>query len=139
MVAGPGAQPRVLLIGRLALYGPGVSRPHDEMITVTAPWTETGRGAAKLKPFGTRGDETTIAQVDAALGDPRRPPAAAIERARAWVAKDAAELEPELRRRAAELRAQAARALEADRRRRAAAHDAGPGAPRRVSPIAAIR
>ena len=36
VVASPGAQPRVLLIGRLALYGPGASRLHEEIVTVTA-------------------------------------------------------------------------------------------------------
>lgn len=108
VVVGPGAQPRVVLIGRLALYGPGAARLHEELITVTAPWTEAGRGASALKPFGARGEDTTMAQVEAALRDPRRPPAVAAERIRAWAGKDAADLDPELRRRAAELKVQAA-------------------------------
>lgn len=111
VVLGPGAQPRVVLIGRLALYGRGAVRLHEEIITVTAPWTEAGRGTAPLKPFGARGDETTMAQVEAALRDPRRPPTVAVERIRSWAAKDAADLEPELRRRAAEARAAAVKAL----------------------------
>lgn len=120
VVLGPGAQPRVVLIGRLALYGPGAARLHEEMVTVTAPWTEAGRGAAQLKPFGARGEETTMAQVEAALRDPRRPPPTAVERVRSWAAKDAADLEPELRRRAAEAREAAAKAL-AERGEREAA------------------
>jgi hypothetical protein len=111
VVVGPGAQPRVVLIGRLALYGPAAARLHEEIVTVTAPWTEAGRGTAALKPFGTRGEETTMAQVEAALRDPRQPPAVAVDRVRAWAAKDAADLEPELRRRATEARAEAAKAL----------------------------
>jgi hypothetical protein len=110
-VLGPGAQPRVVLIGRLALYGPGAARLHEEIITVTAPWSEAGRGAAPLRPFGTRGEETTMAQVEAALRDPRHPPPTILERVRAWAAKDACDLEPELRRRAAEARDAAAKAL----------------------------
>lgn len=111
VVAGPGAQPRVVLIGRLALYGPGAARLHEEMITVTAAWTEARRGAAALRPFGAKGEETTMAQVEAALRDPRQPPFIAVERVRAWAAKDAADLEPELRRRAAVLREKAEAAL----------------------------
>lgn len=120
VVLGPGAQPRVVLIGRLALYGPGATRLHEEIVTVTAPWNEAGRGTVPLKPFGTRGDETTMAQVEAALRDPRRPPASVVDRVRAWAAKDASDLEPELRRRAADARESAAKAL-AERGEREAA------------------
>ena len=111
VVSGPGAQPRVVLLGRLALYGAGAARLHEEIITVTAPWNEAGRGTTPLKPYGTRGEETTLGQVDEALRDPGRPPAAAVDRIRAWAAKDAADLEPELRRRAAHARDVAAAAL----------------------------
>ncbi|TWB25636.1 DISARM system SNF2-like helicase DrmD [Nitrospirillum bahiense] len=111
VVVGPGAQPRVVLIGRLALYGPGAARLHEEMITVTAPWTEAGRGTTPLKPFATRGEEATMVQVEKALRDPRRPPAVAIDRVRSWAAKDAADLEPVLRTRAEAARREAAAAL----------------------------
>lgn len=111
VILGPGAQPRVVLIGRLALYGPGAARLHEEMLTVSAAWTESGRGTVPLRPFGTRGQETTLDQVDAALREPRRPPAKAAERVRTWAAKDAADLEPELRRRAAARREEVAREL----------------------------
>ncbi len=67
VIVGPGAQPRVVLIGRLALYGPGAARLHEEMLTVTAAWNEAGRGTTPLRPFGTRGEEATLAQVEAAL------------------------------------------------------------------------
>lgn len=108
VVVGPGAQPRVVLIGRLALYGPRAARLHEEMLTVTAPWTEASRGATPLKPYGAKGEETTMTQVEAALRGPRRPPAIAIDRIREWAGKDAADLEPELRRRAEAARAAAA-------------------------------
>jgi hypothetical protein len=38
-IIGPGAQPRVVLIGRLALYGAGAARVHEELLMVTAAWT----------------------------------------------------------------------------------------------------
>jgi hypothetical protein len=52
VVIGPGAQPRVILLGRLALYGPGAARLHEEIILVTAAWKEAERGTKPLKPFG---------------------------------------------------------------------------------------
>lgn len=113
VILGPGAQPRVVLIGRLALYGPSAVRLHEEMVTVTAPWTEAGRGNARLKPFGTRGDETTMDQVEEALRHPRQPPREAVDRVRKWAEKDAADLEEELHRRAAVARDAAEKALAA--------------------------
>ena len=58
VVVGPGAQPRVILLGRLALYGPGAARLHEEIILVTAAWKEAERGTTPLKPFGTGEAET---------------------------------------------------------------------------------
>jgi ERCC4-related helicase len=143
VVAGPGAQPRVVLIGRLALYGPGAARLHEEMITVTAAWTESGRGTVPLRPFGTRGEEATLDQLDTALRQPRHPPATAAERVRLWAAKDAGDLEPELRRRAVERRSSVVQDLVArgeseatslhrlltDQRARVAAEEAQPDDP----------
>jgi hypothetical protein len=104
VVVGPGAQPRVVLIGRVALYGPGAARLHEEIITVTAVWAEAGRGTKPLRPLGTAGETTTMAQLEQALRDPRRAPTVATERVRSWAAKDAGDLEPELHRRAREMR-----------------------------------
>jgi hypothetical protein len=111
VILGPGAQPRVVLIGRLALYGPGAARLHEEMLTVTAAWNEAGRGTTPLRPFGVRGEEATMDQLETALRQPRHPPATAETRIRAWAAKDAADLEPELRRRAAVRREEVAKDL----------------------------
>ena len=46
------AIPRVLLLGRLCLYGPGAARLHEELIPVTARWTDPpSEGAADaLRP-----------------------------------------------------------------------------------------
>ncbi|MFN9824971.1 MAG: hypothetical protein ACK58J_12540, partial [Planctomyces sp.] len=45
------AIPRVLLTGRLALYGPGAARLHEELIVVSARWTDpaTRRGTLELQ------------------------------------------------------------------------------------------
>jgi hypothetical protein len=100
IVSGPGAQPRVILLGRLALYGPGAARLHEEIILVTAAWTEAGRGTKPLRPFGTIREEATLDQLDQALRKPKSPPPDVAERIRRWAAQDAADLEVELKRRA---------------------------------------
>jgi hypothetical protein len=98
VVLGPGAQPRVILLGRLALYGPGAARLHEEIILVTAAWTEAGRGTQPLRPFGTRGEDATLDQLDRAFENPRQPQPQYVERIRQWAERDAADLEAELRR-----------------------------------------
>jgi hypothetical protein len=100
VVSGPGAQPRVILLGRLALYGPGAARLHEEIILVTAAWTEAGRGTKPLRPFGTVREEATLDQLDQAFRKPRSPAVHVVDRIRQWAAKDAADLELELQRRA---------------------------------------
>ena len=100
VVSGPGAQPRVILLGRLALYGPGAARLHEEIILVTAAWTEAGRGTKPLRPFGTIREEATLDQLDQALRKPKSPPPNVAARIRQWAAQDATDLEVELKRRA---------------------------------------
>jgi Rad3-related DNA helicase len=87
------------MIGRLAVYGPGAARLHEEFVTVTAPWVEAERDRKPLQPFGRRGQETTFAQLEQALSDARPAPDQVIERVRRYAAKDAEDLEPELRQR----------------------------------------
>ena len=111
VVVRPGAQPRVILLGRLALYGAGAARLHEEIIPVTAIWSEADRDRRPLAPLGTRGEETTIEQLERALRDTSRPPATAIARVRLLAKRDAVDLEPELRQRVEQRRAEIARDL----------------------------
>lgn len=110
-VIGPGAQPRVVLIGRLALYGAGAARLHEELLMVTAPWTEPDRRTGALRPFGERGEEATLDQLEQALRESRTPPPTIVQRLRGSALRDAADLEPELRRRAELRREEVARDL----------------------------
>lgn len=107
VVCGPGTQPRVILLGRLALYGPGAARLHEEIILVTAPWVEPGHAGRPLKPFGSAGEGATLEQLDGAFKNPRSPAQGVIDRIRSGAARDAAELEPELRIRAKQRMAEA--------------------------------
>ena len=103
VIIGPGAQPRVVLLGRLALYGAGAARLHEEIILVTAAWTEAERDRKPLRPFGESGEEATLDQLEQALARRRAPaPAIAVARIRRWSQQDIADLEPELRASAAE-------------------------------------
>jgi hypothetical protein len=111
VVSGPGAQPRVVLLGRLALYGPGAARLHEEIILVTAAWTEAGRGTKPLRPFGLTREAATIDQLDDAFRSPRSPASHIVERIRQWAANDASDLEPELRRRAGDRKTDAVKDL----------------------------
>ena len=48
------AIPRVILLGRLCLYGPGAARLHEDLIPITARWTDPKVRKAPLSPV-TRG------------------------------------------------------------------------------------
>ncbi len=100
IIASTRAQPRIVLLGRLALYGPGAARLHEEIIPVTAPWIEATRGSSPLSAFGDRGQETTLAELERALRDPQRPLPQATARVKQWARRDAEDLLPELQRRA---------------------------------------
>jgi superfamily II DNA or RNA helicase len=110
-IIGPGAQPRVVLIGRLALYGAGAARLHEELLMITAAWTEPARRTGALRPFGERGEEATLDQLEQALRENRMPLPAIVERLRASAVRDATDLEPELARRAHARREEVAREL----------------------------
>jgi hypothetical protein len=110
-IIGPNAQPRVVLIGRLALYGAGAVRLHEEILTVAAAWSDPDRRTVSLRPFGEHGEEATLDQLEQALRENRTPPSAIVERLRAAAIRDAGDLEPELRRRAETRRAEVAREL----------------------------
>jgi hypothetical protein len=105
VIEGRGAQPRVVLMGRLALYGAGAARLHEEVIPVTAIWTESERDRKVLRALGDSGEEKTLNQLEEALGEAREAPRAVVERIRALVAKDIADLLPALERLASERRA----------------------------------
>ncbi|MFZ1416570.1 MAG: DISARM system SNF2-like helicase DrmD [Defluviicoccus sp.] len=112
VILGPGAQPRVVLLGRIALYGPGASRLHEEILPVTALWTESGRGTKPLRALGRAGEETTLDQLEAALTGGRRPSDAVIGRALSFAQQDIVDLLPVLEERAADAIAKATTQLE---------------------------
>lgn len=61
------AMPRVLLIGRLALYGPGAARLHEELVPVTARWIDPAVRKGELVPYGREAETKTMSLLDTAL------------------------------------------------------------------------
>lgn len=102
VIEGPGAQPRVVLMGRLAVFGANAARLHEEVIPITAIWTEAQRDRRNLRPLGDSGEEKTLNQLEDALRDAREASSAAVARIRALVAKDISDLVPALERIAAD-------------------------------------
>ncbi|KAB7786369.1 DISARM system SNF2-like helicase DrmD [Methylorubrum populi] len=112
---------RVVLIGRLSLFGPGARRLHEEIIPVTAQWRDTGRDAAPLTPYAEIGEATTIAELDAALRKELSPGAGVLARLGASVEADIADLRPHLESRATAAEAAAVADLAENGEREAAA------------------
>ncbi len=52
---------RVILVGRLALYGPGAARLHEELIPITARWTDPVVRKGKLAPYAREAETRTMA------------------------------------------------------------------------------
>lgn len=59
--------PRVILIGRLCLYGSGAARLHEELIPVTARWTDPEIRKEPLKPYAKDAETKTMALLDESL------------------------------------------------------------------------
>ena len=107
------AIPRVVLLGRLSLYGSGAARLHEEILTVTARWTEPGTRKGTLAPYGREAEAKTMDLLEAAL----RPnshgnvPEIVSGRLQAAIPRDIVELLSHLEKRGQEARNDAAAKL----------------------------
>jgi len=61
------AIPRVLLLGRLAPYGPGAARLHEEVIPVTARWIDPAIRKSPLTPYAREAELKTLELLDQSL------------------------------------------------------------------------
>ena len=98
------AIPRVLLIGRLALYGPGAARLHEELIPVTARWTDPAIRKSTVTPYGREAETKTLSLLDTALlqTHPRPIPEIVVSQLQASAPRDVRELLPHLEARSAD-------------------------------------
>ena len=102
LAATPGRDTRVVLLGRLAVYGRHAARLHEEVVPVTARWIDPARRSGTLVPYGRAGEQTTLAALQAALdeaGD-RHIPEPVQARFVASAEDDVRDLKPHLQRRA---------------------------------------
>lgn len=95
------AIPRVVLFGRLAMYGHQATRLHDEIVAVAAEWSPADtRGKRKLKPLPKDARDDTLALLESSLGKPslREVPENARNTLIAAAAGDVEDLRPHLQR-----------------------------------------
>src|SRR5436305_2836650 len=61
------AIPRVVLIGRLCLYGPRAARLHEELVPVTARWAEPSQRKQPLSPYARESEVRTLELLESSL------------------------------------------------------------------------
>jgi len=59
--------PRVVLLGRLCLYGAGAARLHEELIPITARWSDPDIRKDSLSPYAKETETKTLALLDDSL------------------------------------------------------------------------
>ena len=107
--------PRVILLGRLCLYGMGAARLHEELIPVTARWTDPDIRKGPLSPYAKDAEAKTMGLLDDSLlkakGFKLTPEV--IEQLKQAAADDIRELLPHLQTRGEEYAADAVKKLAA--------------------------
>ncbi|HUY32617.1 MAG TPA: DISARM system SNF2-like helicase DrmD [Pirellulales bacterium] len=96
------AVPRVILLGRLCLYGPGAARLHEELVPVAARWIDPTVRKAPLAPYGRESETKTLDLLDESLlpRHGRRVARAVESQLQACAPRDVEELLPHLQARA---------------------------------------
>jgi hypothetical protein len=99
--------PRLVLLGRLSLYGSGAERLHEEIVPVAARWLDPDRRKGALQAYARDAETGTLALLEQSLvKSSGRPIAREVkERLLATAQQDIADLLPQLEPRAEELAA----------------------------------
>jgi len=103
VISSPASQPRVILLGRLTLFGPGAARLHSDIIPVTATWSDADRGKKPLRPLREKGEDATLRELEEGLTLGRQPSDVIVKRLTATAKLDIADLRPALEARAHEI------------------------------------
>ena len=113
VLASPDPQPKVLVLGRLSLFGQGATRLHDELISVIADWHPGADRAAVLKPLNAAQQEQAWAVLTKAMesGNAEAITAAIRSKLQAEAPADVAALKPALDAAAEQAQAAAAELL----------------------------
>ncbi len=107
--------PRVVILGRLSLYGEHAARLHDEVVAVAARWTEPDSRRDGLRPYGADAEARAVELLQESLRASQSAviPDAIQKRLLAAVPQDMVALQPHLEERAAALAARARERLAA--------------------------
>jgi Helicase conserved C-terminal domain/Type III restriction enzyme, res subunit len=105
--------PRVILLGRLSLYGRGAERLHEELVPLAARWVEPSLRKGRLTAYAREAEAKTLDLLDRSLRDAERhmPVAAIQKKLLESAAHDISDLLPQLEPRAEELAALAKQRL----------------------------
>jgi superfamily II DNA or RNA helicase len=97
--------PRVILLGRLSLYGRGAERLHEELVPITARWIEPSQRKGPLKAYARDAEVRTLELLDESLlaGGRSMPGETIRQKLLAAATRDIEELLPQLEPRAEEL------------------------------------
>jgi len=116
------AIPRVILLGRLSLYGKGAERLHEEVVPVTARWVEPSQRKGHLKAYAREAETKTLELLEDALNAPAKAIPDVVQKKLLTTApKDITDLLPQLEPRAQEVAAFAIEKLAARGEREGAA------------------
>jgi hypothetical protein len=107
------AIPRVVLLGRLCLYGPGAARLHEELVPITARWTDPKIRKSTLSLYARDSETKTLSLLDKALlaGTGRNINDQVLRQLQSSAPRDIEELLPHLQTRGEEYAADARRKL----------------------------
>jgi superfamily II DNA or RNA helicase len=105
--------PRVILLGRLSLYGRGAERLHEELVPLAARWVEPSQRKGALTAYAREAEAKTLELLESSLGEVRRhaPDDVIQTKLLASAQRDITELLPQLEPRAQELAALAVEKL----------------------------
>jgi hypothetical protein len=95
--------PKVIVLGRLSLYGDRASRLHDEIVAVAAEWNDPAlRGRSKLRPLGEGDKKDVLRELEDVLATPSlcNVSQSHQDQFKAYAARDVEELIPHLEERA---------------------------------------
>ena len=95
--------PRVILLGRLSLYGRGAERLHEEIVPVAARWRDPAARSGPLQAYARDAETHTMDLLEESLNAHHQAPNEVVERRlMAAAAQDIEDLRPQLEPRAAE-------------------------------------
>ena len=96
--------PRVILLGRLSLYGRNAERLHEGIVPLAARWVEPSRRQTPLRAYAREAETKTLDLLEASLGRGGHEPNETVRsKILAAAARDIEELRPQLEPRAEEL------------------------------------